>query len=152
VVVVSTDAVGSPPVPPFPLSLRALLAVERWRGKRGGESLAPVVVAARRDAVVPFEGSSPPEQLRDKIIALQTGSHPGAGRRNPRAGIGGTGELCAIGMLAARRRTSPIPCAPVAPLLGADLARRDGKHRSNWNCIALRFAIAACKQLGKNPP
>ncbi len=71
VVVVSTDAVGSLPVPPFPLSLRALLAVERWRGKRGGESLAPVVVAARRDAVVPFEGSSPPEQLRAKIIALQ---------------------------------------------------------------------------------
>jgi hypothetical protein len=73
VVVLSTDAVGSTPVPPFPLSLRALLAVERWRGKRGGTSLAPVAVATRRDAVVTIEGtsSSALERLRHKIIGLQ---------------------------------------------------------------------------------
>jgi hypothetical protein len=69
-VAVSTDAVGSTPVPPFPLSLRALLAVERWRGKRGGASLAPVAVATRRDAVDPI-ASSAPEGLRDKIIGLK---------------------------------------------------------------------------------
>ena len=73
VVVLSTGGVGSTPVPSFPLSLRALLAFERWRGKRGGTSLAPVAVATRRDGVVPIEGSSinAPEQLRDKIIELQ---------------------------------------------------------------------------------
>ena len=73
VVVLSTDALGSTPVPPFPLSLRALLAVERLRGKRGGASLAPVAVATRRDAVVPIEGGSnnAPERLRDKVIGLQ---------------------------------------------------------------------------------
>ena len=73
VVVLSTDAVGSAPAPPFPLSLRALLAVERWRGKRSGASLAPVAVATRRDAVAPIEGSSSaaPDRLRDEIIGLQ---------------------------------------------------------------------------------
>ena len=72
-VVLSTDAAESPQVPPFSLSLRALLAVERWRGKRGGASLAPVAFATRRAVAVPDEvsSSSAPKRLRDKIVDLQ---------------------------------------------------------------------------------
>jgi hypothetical protein len=73
VVVLATDAVASMPVPPVSLSFRALLAVERLRGKRGGVSLAPVAVPTRRDAVVAIGGrsGSAPGQLRDAIIELQ---------------------------------------------------------------------------------
>jgi hypothetical protein len=73
VVLYTHDAVGQTPVPPFPLSLRALLAVERWRGKRGGAPLASVAVGTGRNGAVSIEGGpgTATENLRDKIIKLQ---------------------------------------------------------------------------------
>ena len=72
VVVLSTDAAGSGAVPPFPIGLRALVALERWRGKGVGASLAPVAMATRPTAPGSIEGGPTTiDRVRDRIAELQ---------------------------------------------------------------------------------
>lgn len=73
VTVLRTGAAGAVPVPRCSVDLRALLAVERLRGKRGGISLAQVASAALPQAVAaPDSGlDADPEELRRRILGLR---------------------------------------------------------------------------------
>lgn len=71
VAVLRTGAAGSMPVPRWAMDLRALLAAERLRGRRGGVSLAPVASAALPQAVLATDLDSDPGRLRSRILGLQ---------------------------------------------------------------------------------